>query len=120
MTDLEFDAKMKYFFGVREALGFETVWSMYEFDSIDQNILKEGKKILFYKFFSNDATVDELMNGTAQEIAVSAVAESGSVKDLWTAAEACFQKAKSLGDWHKYIEDLVMQEDGSFELVMGS
>jgi hypothetical protein len=120
MTDQEFQNKMNYFFGVKEALGFETVWSMYEFDNVDQNIFKEGVKRVCYKFYSKDATVEELMNNTAEEIEVSSFAASGSVRDIWKAAESCFQQAKALGDWHYFIEDIEINEDGSYELVMGS
>ena len=120
MTDQEFNAKMNYFFGVKEALVYETVWSIYEFDNVDQNIFKEGVKRVCYTFYAAGASVEELMNDTAEMIEVSAFAASGSVRDLWAAAESCFQQAKAQGDWHKYIEDLEMREDGSFELVMGS
>ena len=108
MTDQEFNAKMNYFYGVKEALGYDTVWSMYEFDSVDQNILKEGVKRVCYTFYAAGA------------IEVSAIAVNGTVRELWRAAESCFQQAKAHGDWHCYIEDLEMREDGSFELVMGS
>ena len=75
---------------------------------------------LVYRFFAQDATVEQLMNDTAQEIVVSAVSKGGTVRDLWAAAENCFQQAKQQGDWHKFIENFEMQEDGSFEKVMGS
>ena len=120
MTDQEFNAKMNYFFGVKEALGYDTVWSMYEFENIDQNIFKEGAKRICYKFYAKDATVEELINDTAEMIEVSSNAANGTVRELWRAAESCFQQAKVQGDWHKYIEDFEMREDGSFELVMGS
>ena len=120
MNDQEFHAKMNYFYGVKEALGYDTVWSMYEFDNVDQNILKEGTKRVCYRFYAKDATVEELMNGTAEMIEVSALAVSGAVRELWRAAESCFQQAKAQGDWHYFIEDLEMREDGSFELTMGS
>ena len=120
MTDQEFNAKMNYFYGVKEALGYDTVWSMYEFDNVDQNILKEGAKRVCYTFYAAGATVEELLNDTAEMIEVSALAVNGTVRELWRAAESCFQQAKAQGDWHCYIEDLEVREDGSFELVMGS
>ena len=120
MTDQEFHAKMNYFYGVKDTLGYDTVWSMYEFDNIDQNILKEGTKRICYTFYAADATVEELMNDTAEMIEVSAIAVNGTVRELWRAAEACYQQAKVKGDWHYFIEDFEVQEDGSLELVMGS
>jgi len=120
MTDQNFHKKMNYFFGAKEALGFDTVWSMYEFDSINQDIFEKGVKCVCYKFYSKDATVEELMNNTAEEIEVSSFADSGSVRDIWKAAESCFQQAKAQGDWHYFIEDIEINEDGSYELVMGS
>jgi hypothetical protein len=120
MTDQQFEAKMNYFYGVKEALGYDTVWSMYEVDNVDQNILKEGIKRVCYVFYAAGSTVEQLMNDTAEMIEVSAFAASGSVRDLWAAAESCFQQAKAQGDWHCYIEDLELRDDGSFELVMGS
>ena len=51
----------------------------------------------------------------------TAVAENGTVGALWKAAESCFQQAKlAVGDWHQYIEDFQIQDDGSLELVTGS
>jgi hypothetical protein len=60
------------------------------------------------------------MNGTAKWITVSAVAASGSVRALWRAAESCYQQAKALGDWHLFVEDFTMVDNGSFKLCMGS
>lgn len=111
---------IQYWDAQREALGFETVWSMFEFADVDQNIFKEGIKRVCYTFYAQDATVEELLNDTAQQIEVSAFAVSGSVRDLWRAAESCFQQAKQQGDWHKFIEDFELREDGSYEIVMGS
>lgn len=112
--------QIRYWDNQREALGFETVWSMWEWSDIDQNILRDGVKRVCYTFYAQDATVEELMNGTAQRIEVSAFAASGSVRDLWAAAESCYQQAKALGDWHRYIEDIELRDDGSWELTMGS
>ena len=111
---------IQYWDAQRDALGFETVWSMGEFADVDQNIFKEGIKRVCYTFYTQDATIEELMNDIEQRIEVSAFAASGSVRDLWTAAESCFQQAKQQGDWHKFIEDFELREDGSYEIVMGS
>ena len=54
-------------------------------------------------------------------ITFTAVAENGTVGALWEAAESCFQQAKlAIGDWHYFVEDFEVQEDGSLSLVTGS
>ena len=51
----------------------------------------------------------------------TAVAENGTVGALWKAAEECFQLAKkTLGDWHYFVENFELEEDGSLSLVTGS
>jgi hypothetical protein len=112
--------KIRYWGEQQDALGFETVWSMWEWTDIDQDILRPGVRRVCYQFYSADVTVEQLTSGTAEMIEVSAFAASGSVRDLWTAAESCYQQAKAQGDWHKFIEDIEMRDDGSYELTMGS
>ena len=111
--------QIRYWDEQREALGFETVWSMWEWSDIDQNILRDGVKRVTYTFIRGDATLEEIQNDQAW-IQVSALAVNGTVRELWRAAESCFQQAKQQGDWHKFIEDFEIQEDGSWELTMGS
>jgi hypothetical protein len=120
MTDKEFEMKLGYFSGAKDALGYDTVWSLYDFDCTDQTVFKDGAKQVCYTFYASDASVEELLNDTAEKIEVSATASSGSVRDLWAAAESCYQQAKQKGDWHKFIEDIQLRDDGSFELFMGS
>lgn len=112
--------KIRYWGDQQDALGYETVWSMWEWADIDQNIFRDGAKRICYTFYAQDATVEQLMADAAQRIEVGATAASGSVRDLWAAAESCYQQAKLLGDWHRFIEDIEMRDDGSFELTMGS
>ena len=112
---------IQYWGEQQDALGYETVWSMWEFANVDQNVLKEDKSYrVCYQFYDQDSTVEELMNNTAKIIEVSAIAVNGSVRELWRAAESCYQQAKAQGDWHKYIEDIELGDDGSFVLTMGS
>ncbi len=113
--------KIRYWGEQQDALGFETVWSMWEFTSVDNNIFKDRQYRICYKFYANDVTVDQLLDNTAVLTEVSAIAANGSVRELWRAAESCYQQAKLLGDWHRFIEDMVMTNDSrSFELTMGS
>lgn len=104
----------------RSAMGFETVWSVGEFNDIDQKIFVDRVRRVCYKFYAQNATVAELLNGTAKMIEVSSFAADGSVRAIWAAAESCYQQAKQQGDWHKFIEDIEARDDGSFELTMGS
>ena len=54
-------------------------------------------------------------------ITFTAVAEDGSVGALWKAAESCYLQAKlAIGDWHYFVENFEVQEDGSLSLVTGS
>ena len=110
---------IQYWGEQQDALGYETVWSMWEFTDIDQNVFKPGVRRIVYKFIRENATTEEIMNDTAW-VEVSAFAASGKVRDLWAAAESCFKQAKAQGDWHKFIEDIELGEDGSWELTMGS
>jgi hypothetical protein len=112
--------EVKYWSGCQDELGFETVWSIWEAQSVDTKIFTDKPRNVNYSFISQDATIEELMNGTAKWITVSAVAESGSVRALWRAAESCYQQAKAQGDWHTFVEDFHMEDDGSLTLCMGS
>jgi hypothetical protein len=54
-------------------------------------------------------------------VTFNAVAKDGTLGGLWAAAEDCFQQAKeNNGDWHYFVEDFAMQDDGTLELVTGS
>ena len=49
------------------------------------------------------------------------MAKDGTIGGLWEAAESCFKQAQlALDDWHIYIEDFEVQDDGTLELVTGS
>jgi hypothetical protein len=112
---------IRFWAACQDRLGFETVWSMFEFTDLDQNILTAGKSYqVCYTFYGQDVTIQELLDGTAELVEVRATAKNGSVRELWRAAEDCYQQAKAQGDWHKFIEDIKMRDDGSFKLVMGS
>ena len=112
---------IRYWAEQQNKLGYETVWSLDECTDIDQSIFKAGRTYrVVYRFVDPDATVEQMLDGTEQWIEVSALAVNGTVRELWRAAESCYQQAKARGDWHYFIEDLELLEDGSFELTMGS
>ena len=114
------EESIQYWGEQQDELGFETVWSIWEARDISQSLCKDRAYRVYYRFYAKDATVEQLMNNTAQEIEVSALAVNGTVHELWRAAESCFQQAKAQGDWHKFIEDFQIDENGEFELGMGS
>jgi len=109
---------IQYWHAQQEELGYETVWSIWECDNVDQEIFRNKSHRVYYRFIRGDATCAEIINDLAW-VEVSAFTAGGTVRDFWAAAESCFQQAKKQGDWHKYIEDIDLTENG-FELTMGS
>ena len=113
-----FELEMEHFDELKAELGYETVWSM---DSgimnLDQNILTDKARVVTYKCIKEmGATMDDVT-----WITFTAVAENGTVGALWKAAESCYQQAKlAIGDWHYFVENFELQEDGSLSLVTGS
>jgi hypothetical protein len=114
------EESIQYWGEQQDELGFETVWSIWEARDISQSLCKNRPYRVYYRFYAKDTTVEQLMNDTAQEIEVSSLAVNGTVRELWRAAESCFQQAKAQGDWHKFIEDFQIDDNGEFELTMGS
>ena len=104
----------------RQAIGYETSWSIWETPSLETKLLTDRPRKVTYTILDPNASVEEIMNDTATEIVFKTVAKSGTVRDLWEAAETLFKKAKAHGDWHKYVEDFTAEDDGSLTLVMGS
>lgn len=109
---------IQYWDAQQQEQGFETVWSLWECEGIDQTIFQEKSHRVYYRFIRDDATTEEIINDEAW-VEVSAFTAGGTVRDFWRAAESCYQQAKQHGDWHKFIEDFDATETG-FELVMGS
>ena len=113
-----FELEMEHFNDLKNELGYETVWSM---DSgilnLDQKILTDKARVVTYKCIKEmGTTMDDVT-----WITFTAVAENGTVGALWKAAESCFQQAKlAIGDWHYFVENFEVQEDGSLSLVTGS
>jgi len=109
---------IEYWADLKTEHDFETVWSIWECASIDQQIFTNKSHRVFYRFIRGDATMEEIQNDTAW-VEVSAFTAGGTVRDFWRAAESCYQQAKQQGDWHAYIENFEATDAG-FELVMGS
>ena len=113
-----FELEMEHFDDLKAELGYTTTWSM---DSgimnLDQKIFTDKARVVTYKCIKEmGATMDDVT-----WITFTAVAENGTVGALWKAAESCFQQAKlAIGDWHYFVENFELQEDGSLSLVTGS
>ena len=113
-----FELEMEHFDDLKTELGYDTTWSM---DSgimnLDQAIFTDKPRVVTYKCIKEmGATMDDVTY-----ITFTAVAENGTVGALWKAAESCYQQAKlAIGDWHYFVENFEVEEDGSLSLVTGS
>jgi len=112
-----FELEMEHFDELKAELGYETVWSV---DSgimnLDQKIFSDKARVVTYKCIKEIKSMDDVTY-----ITFTAVAENGTVGALWKAAESCFQQAKlAIGDWHYFVENFEVEEDGSLSLVTGS
>lgn len=109
--------EIEHYNDLKTELGYDTVWSMEGVMPLDQAIFTYKPRVVTYKCIKEmGATMDDVTY-----ITFTAVAENGTVGALWKAAESCFQQAKlAINDWHYFVEDFDMQDDGSLELVTGS
>ena len=113
-----FELEMEHFDDLKAELGYDTTWSMGSgIMALDQEIFSDKIRVVTYKCIAEMGdTMDDVTWMT-----FTAVAMNGTVGELWKAAENCFQQAKAaLGDWHYFVEDFDVQEDGTLELVTGS
>lgn len=123
IRDNEFAGKMRYFDSVRTVNELDSVWSIYEIEDVNDIVpLGAGLKRITYEHVRNDATSEDLMadlkdGGKRASAMVSAFVAGDTWLDWWKAAESCIRQS---GTHHRYIEDFVLQEDGSYELVTGS
>ena len=113
-----FELEMEHFDDLKAELGYDTTWSMGSgVMALDQKIFSDKIRVVTYKCIAEMGdTMDDVTWMT-----FTAVAMNGTVGELWKAAENCFQQAKAaLGDWHYFVEDFDVQEDGTLELITGS
>jgi len=112
-----FELEMEHYDDLKSQLGYQTVWSMDGIFQLDQKIFTDKPRVVNYKCIKEmGATMDDVT-----WITFTAVAKDGTVGALWEAAESCFQQAKlAIGDWHYFIENFDVKEDGSLELITGS
>ena len=113
-----FELEMEHFDDLKAELGYDTTWSMGSgVMALDQKIFSDKIRVVTYKCI---AEMGDSMDDVTW-MTFTAVAMNGTVGELWKAAENCFQQAKAaLDDWHYFIEDFDVAEDGTLELVTGS
>ena len=116
--DKKMFAEMDHFDTLKTEQGYETVWSIETgIRPLDHAIFSNKPRLVTYKCIKEmGATFDDVTYET-----FTCMAQNGTIGALWTAAESCFKQAKLvLGDWHYFIEDFEVQDDGSLSLVTGS
>ena len=110
--------EMDHFDALKTEQGYETVWSIETgIRPLDHAIFTDKPRLVTYKCIKEmGATFDDVTYET-----FTCMAQNGTIGALWTAAESCFKQAKlALGDWHYFIENFEVQDDGSLSLVTGS
>ena len=114
----EMTLMFEHFDDLKAQQGYKTVWSMSDTAlPLDFAIFSDKQRIVSYKCIKN---ISNSGHGVEWQT-FTAIAENGTIGALWKAAEQCFLQAEiALDDWHIYIEDFEVQEDGSLELVTGS
>ena len=112
-----YELEIEHFNDLKAQLGYETVWSIEGIMPLDKAIFTDKPRVVKYKCIKEmGPTFDDTIWET-----FTAVAENGTVGALWKAAESCYQQAKlAVGDWHYFIENFDVQEDGSLEITTGS
>ena len=113
-----FELEMEHFDDLKTELGYATTWSMGEgIMALDHKIFNDKIRVVTYKCIAEMGdTMDDVTWMT-----FTAVAMNGTVGELWKAAENCYQQAKAaVGDWHYFIEDFQLQDNGSLSLTTGS
>ena len=112
-----YELEIEHYNDLKAQLGYETVWSIEGIMPLDKALFTDKPRVIKYKCIKEmGPTFDDTIWET-----FTAVAENGTVGALWKAAESCYQQAKmAVGDWHYFIENFDVQDDGSLELVTGS
>tara|TARA_B000000609_G_C24006978_1_gene258052 strand:+ start:177 stop:557 length:381 start_codon:yes stop_codon:yes gene_type:complete len=112
-----YELEIEHYNDLKAQLGYETVWSIEGIMPLDKALFTDKPRVVKYKCIKEmGPTFDDTIWET-----FTAVAENGTVGALWKAAESCYQQAKlAVGDWHYFIENFDVQEDGSLELTTGS
>lgn len=116
------ELSIEHFSDLKEQLGYDTVWSMESYGTLpglDFKIFTDKPRVVTYKCIKSMG--DTFDPADTVWITFTAVAENGTLGAMWKAAESCYQQAKlAVGDWHYFVEDFEVQDDGSLELATGS
>ena len=114
----QWELGMEHFSDLQAEMGYETVWSMYDGGCmpLEFKLFTDKPRLVTYKCLKSGGS------GHAPEWETfTCMAKNGTIGELWAAAESCYKQAKlALGDWHIYVENFELQDDGSLELVTGS
>ena len=98
--------------------GYETVWSCSH-----KALCPLEQQIFSNKSVWPPSTVISELGETFEDTkyeTFTCMAKDGTVGGLWAAAESCYKQARiALGDWHYFVEDFEVSEDGTLELVTG-
>ena len=107
-----------HFSAMKTELGMDSQWSIYDGGPMasDALIFKDKQYKVTYKFILPDATCEEIYNDQAWA-EVSMFAPSGSLKDLWFAANSCIKQS---GTHHSFIKYSIADEDRTLSLTTGS
>ena len=117
----QFELDMEHWSDMQTELKMDSVWSIYDGGrmSSDTMLFKDRQYLVRYQYVRSDATIEELnadltdgKNRTMAEVTM--VAASGSIGDLWSAANSCIKQS---GTHHSYIEDFQVQDDGTLVLL---
>ena len=117
LEDERFLESVDHYNAMKAELGMVSQWDIHVGNGLhdkDDLLLKGDKqyKVTYTYIAEMGDTMDDV---TWAE--VSMFAPSGSIKDLWFAADSCIRQS---GTHHSYIEDFDVQEDGTLALVTGS
>ena len=114
----QWELACEHFSDLKAEMGYETVWSMYDGGCmpLEFKLFTDKPRMVVYKCLKSGGS------GHAPEWETfTCMAKNGTIGELWAAAESCYKQAKlALGDWHIYVENFELQDDGSLELVTGS
>ena len=112
---------VRYWADKQDELGFVSRWSLGEGTLMETKIFTDKERVVTYTVYARDVTIEQLMDGTAKKVTISAIAKDGTVAELYRAGETLIQNAMDQeGNWHIFIEDFTMQADGSLAMTTGS
>lgn len=112
---------IRYWADKQDELGYVSRWSLGEGTQMETKIFTDKERVVTYTVYVRDVTIDELLAGTAKKVTFSTTAKDGTVAELYRAGEILITCAmKQEGNWHIFIEDFIMQADGSLAMTTGS